>query len=194
MSDDLRSFLHGLETVNGSSIFYHIYDSFFRRHFTTSDYMNDFARWAWGALEQHALAEKLAAVNPMEFRSVRQVRDRLISIVRRYVGDAEVFLRVPQHRAFYFLELRSFVVPTGTVAKDLKEFIRCVKTLSRGSLFYHIIEARIRLGRATNDFSIWLEKLGETELAQEIERLNPYVYSLEELKTQITEIVRAKAK
>ena len=178
--------------MSGSSIFYHIYDSFFRRHFTTSDFMNDFARWVWGSLEQKALAEKLAAVSPMEFRSVRQLRDRLVSIVKRYVGDSEVFLRVPEPKAFYFLELRSFVVPTGTVARNLQGFVRSIRSLSRGSLFYHLIEAPVRLGRKTNDFSVWLEKLGETDLAREIERVNPYIYSLEDLKTAIVNHVRER--
>ena len=194
MADDLRSFLYGLETVTGSSIFYHVYDSFFRRHFTTSDHMNDFARWVWGSLEQRGLAEKLAAINPMEFKSVRQVRDRLVSIVRKYVGDSELFLRVPEHKAFYFCELRSFVIPTGKVARDLKEFLKCIRSLSRGSLFYHLIEARVRLGQETNDFSVWLEKLGEKELAEEIDGFNPYVYSLEELKQKIIQCVKKRLK
>jgi hypothetical protein len=193
-AEDLQSLLNGLKTVTGSSIFYHVYDSFFRRHFTASDHMNDFARWAWGSLEQKALAEKLAAINPMEFNSVRQVRERLISIVRKYVGDAEVFLRVPEHKAFYFSELKSFVVPIGKVAQDLKEFIRCVRHLSRGSLFYHLIEARIRLGQETNDFSVWLNRIGKSRLAREIESLNPYVYSLEGLKDEIIERVKQEMK
>jgi hypothetical protein len=44
----------------------------------------------------------------------------------------------------------------------------------------------MRLGRLSNDFSAWLvNSLEEDRLAEEIARLDPYQYTLEELRSQL---------
>jgi hypothetical protein len=60
------------------------------------------------------------------------------------------------------------------------------------ALYFHFFEARLRLERRTNDFSAWLGSIGETELAERIDRLNPYDYTLDELKQKIIELAEGK--
>ncbi|RKY83002.1 hypothetical protein DRQ09_10745 [candidate division KSB1 bacterium] len=193
IADSLLSFLNGLKKVSGSSIFFHLHHSLLRRHFTTSDFMNDFARWVWLNLGQPSLAEKLASVDPLYFRSIREARQKMIDIVQGYVGEGEFVYRVPKGKEFNFLELKSFVIPTGFEANDLKSFLKGLKNSSRGTYFYHLIEAPIRIQKPQNDFSEWLSSsLGETELAKEISGINPYTYNLWEIKKLIIDCVKRR--
>ena len=65
-ADDLESFIHGLERVSGSSIYYHFFRSVLRRHFMSTDFVHDFARWALVSLSLPPLAERLAQLDPVE--------------------------------------------------------------------------------------------------------------------------------
>ena len=60
--------------------------------------------------------------------------------------------------------------------------------ISKNSLFFHFLEARLRLGRNSNDFSDWLQAQGEPDLASSINKLNPYEVTLDELRTQIAQL------
>jgi hypothetical protein len=46
----------------------------------------------------------------------------------------------------------------------------------------------LRLEHPANDFSMWLTAQGATDLAQAIDRLDPYASSLDQLKTDIVAI------
>lgn len=195
-ADSLSSLLSGLKKVTGSCIFYHLHRSLFQRHFTTSDYMNDFARWIYVVLQQDVLSERLASIDPLDFVSIRAARKAIIKRIEPYIGQMEVFQRVPAGREFFFCEQVSFVQPTGITACDLREFHKGLKRVGRGSIFFHLLEARLRLGKKTNDFSEWLSTaLNETGLARKIDQLSPYSYDLfgiqEELIRMVAERVRA---
>ncbi|TKJ39051.1 hypothetical protein CEE37_11545 [candidate division LCP-89 bacterium B3_LCP] len=194
-AESLKSFLNGLKKVSGSSIFYHVHHALLRRHFATSDHMNDFARWVLEALGQSILSERLASVDPMGTRSVREARNQLVSFVSEYVGGGELFFRVAEGKEFHFLELHSLIVPLKTVEPDLESFYHALKKATLGTFFFHMIEAPIRLAKHSNDFSEWLiTDLGEDELAAEIAHLNPYMYNLWELKAKVLQCVRKRLK
>jgi hypothetical protein len=60
--------------------------------------------------------------------------------------------------------------------------------VSNVSLYFHFFEARLRLDRKTNDFSYWLEQQGARDLAGAIDRLDPYIMTLDELRSRIVDI------
>lgn len=189
-ADNLKDLLEAVRTVSGSAIFYHMHHSLFRRHFTASDYINDFARWVLLVLHQDVLAERLASIDPWEHNTVREVREDLVRYLERYLGEGETFRRVPAGSEFFFLEQRSVLFPTGFVATNLQEFFTGLQSASRSSLFFHLVEARIRLGKKSNDFSEWLaDSLGETDLARRIDAISPYQYNLWGLKEKILSLV-----
>jgi hypothetical protein len=74
---------------------------------------------------------------------------------------------------------------TGLVARDPKEFFEVLPQVTNVSLFFHFFEARLRLGRPTNDFSQWLAWRGEELLANSINALDPYSMTLDEFKERI---------
>ena len=192
-ADSLPSLLQCLRRVDSSSIFHHFYHSLLRRHFLKGAYQNDFALWAEQQLREPWLAERLATVDPMDFAMIRAAREKLIEYVEVFVGPAQSYVRVPPGKEFRFQELMSFSYPSGIEAETLEEFAGAVRQVSVESVFYHVVEARLRLHRKSNDFSSWLDHShGEAALAREIEGLNPYRYGLEDLKAKIAELVEAR--
>jgi hypothetical protein len=189
-ANSLPSLLEGIEGVSGSSIFYHTHHALLRRHMTSTDALNDFARWAWMSFEDQELAEQLAIVDPMESVSVREVRNKLVRTIEPFIRRRSSPRKVPAAKEFFFLELQSFVLPTDLAARDLREFYQCLKEVGPGSIFFHFIEARLRLERRCSDFSRWLnDDLKESELAAQVDRLTPYAYNLRDLKTQILNLI-----
>jgi len=188
---NLKELLNALREVSGASIFFHTHHKYLSRHFEKPVFYNDFAQWASTALQEQQLAEVLAAINLLEFTSIRQLRMKIINKIENHLSQDEERLRecVPGSE-FHFCKSKSFVMPTGLIARDPVEFFKLLPNVTIVSLYYHFFEARLRLGRPTNDFSLWLADLGETELAAEIDRLDPYILTLDELKEAVIDLGR----
>jgi len=192
-ADSLRSLLEGIESVSGSSIFYHLHHALFRWHFETGGHLNDFARWCWRQLQENLLAEKLSSVDPMSYISIHEARQDLIQHLKMHIGEVESLPRIPKGREFYFSEIKSFIIPTGHVATDLQTFYDAISRVDSYSIFYHLIEARIRMEKPENDFSVWIrDELQEYQLAERIEQLSPYVYNLYELRSKLLEMIQGR--
>jgi hypothetical protein len=186
---DLRELLCHLRQVSGSSVFYHTHYLYLIHHFEKPKFYNEFAEWVSEALQEKRLAEQLAAIDLLSITSIQQIREALIALIEKHIGNGTQIERVcPQDDEFHFCEAKSFIMPTGLVAHDVPEFFQQVAHVSNSCLHFHIFEARLRLGRPTNDFSQWLQSLGEARLAREIDRLHPYVMTLDELKEEIVKI------
>ena len=191
--DNIGALYSGIEKVSESSIFYHLHHSYFRRHFAPMDTMNDFARWLWITVGEQSIAEKIAMINPFLSNSIKACRKKLLDSIKDYVGNVESFPRVTRGREFYFLEIKSFIHPTGFRANNLKQFKKGIENLSISSLFYHLIDSRTRIGRYSNDFSIWLsEEIKEKSMAKSIDELNLFSMSLWEIKREILNILEGK--
>jgi hypothetical protein len=189
----LRELLEHLRDVSGSSVFYHTHHQFLSQHFEKPAFHNDFAKWASQALLEERLAEELTAIDLLAFTSIRQLREAIIATVEDYLSRPGSQTR--ESRAeddFHFCESQSFIMPTGIVANDAREFFTKIAGISNVSLFFHFFEARLRLERTTNDFSMWLRALGEERLATELERLDQYTMTLDELRDAIVRIGEAK--
>ena len=52
-------------------------------------------------------------------------------------------------------------------------------------IYKQLDSVRLRLEKQTNDFSEWLGYCGATELAKAIDKLNPYLMTMEELREEI---------
>ncbi len=175
-----------LREVPGSSIFYHTHHMYLAHHFETPAFSNDFALWVSGALQEEALGEKLAAVDLLSFTSIRDLREAIIATIQRYIGeDGRRERECPRGDEFHFCRSKSFVMPTGLVARDPDEFFEILPRVTNVSLFFHFFESRLRLGNVTNDFSEWLAGRGETALARAIDTADPYIMTLDEFKQRI---------
>ena len=76
------------------------------------------------------------------------------------------------------------------MAHTLHEFAEGLRGVSVHSIHHHFIEARLRLKLMSNDFSQWLyEDLGLTEAARQLNRIDIYTGTLEDVRKQIIRIV-----
>ena len=185
----LSELLRHLREVSGASVFYHTHHVYLSHHFQRPAFDNDFASWTKEALQETALPEQLAAVDLLSFTAMRPLREALIGVIERHLaGGAAGDRPCPGGDEFHFCESQSFLMPTGLVAETPRDFFATMPLVSNVSLFFHFFEARLRLGRTTNDFSAWLAACGDPLRASAIDRLDPYLVSLDELRQQIVEI------
>jgi hypothetical protein len=186
---NLPQLLQHLREVTGSSIFYHTHHQYLSHHFERPMFHNDFSMWVSSALLEEKLSEQLAALDLLTFTSIRDLREAMVEMIENSLRpDGFNGRECVTGAEFHFCESQSFVMPTTLVCHDVQEFILNLKRASVGSLYFHFFEARLRLQRATNDFSRWLEDLGERELAAKIDGLDPYRVTLDELRQQIVRI------
>jgi len=185
----LSELLSVLREISGSCIFYHTHHQFLSHHFEKPVVYNDFADWVSQALQEDVLAEQLSAIDLLDFTSIRQLREAIVAVIEAHLEKVGGGLReCPPGDEFHFCKSMSFIMRTGIVASDVPDFFAKLRGITNVSLYFHFLEARLRLERRTNDFSQWLRWRGEGELADSVDRLDPYVVTLDELKDQIVEL------
>jgi len=151
---------------------------------------NDFAFWARGALGDQVLGEALASVDTIQYATLAGLRDALDQRLEAYLAAGPLRRMAPPGQEFHFMKARTFVVPTGLEAHSLGEFREMLGRVTVHSLYFHMFEARLRLGQLTNDFSAWFQDtLDLPTLANEVARLDPYTRTLEGLRRRLTQAV-----
>ncbi len=187
---NLRELAETLKTVPDSVIYYHTHHFLEEHHYLTPQPPNDLAMWVDQALGDEVLAERLASVDTFDFTTLQALRERHVSIIEDYLACGGSLREAADGDEFHFLKSVSVIVPTPYAANDIREFLESLRSLSPGSLYFHVFESRLRLGRGTNDFSAWLaNSLGESDLAQKIASLDPYSYTLDGLRSSLTQLI-----
>jgi hypothetical protein len=185
-----KELLDGLCEIPGSSVYYHTHRFLQQHQYLSPEPPNDFAFWVTNSLGIDALGEALASVDTVRFRSLASLRGRFIEILENALLQENSRSReCPEGEEFHFLSCRTFILPTAYEARNLKEFLEILRKVSINSIYFHVFEARLRLERGENDFSNWLEGIGEKALAHEISRLDPYTVTLEGLRRNIIQQV-----
>jgi hypothetical protein len=176
----------GIAAVTGSSIFHHTFGALQDRFFAAQRFTSDFARWAVQALQDWTVAERLALMHPTEFPSVRALRERILQVIDDRLRAGDPPAPVPPGRAFHFSQSISLLYPAGYEAGTLAELRAGIRRASDRTLFFHLIEARLRIGRCTTDLSCWLsDELGAPHIADRLDRLDFFVPSTEDLRQQV---------
>jgi small-conductance mechanosensitive channel len=184
-----------LRTASEPVIYFHTHHFLEQHHYLTPEPSNDFALWVTAALGDEALGERLASVNTFEFSNLAALQSRLVSIIEEHLAAGHDHRQVMPGQEFYFMKSVSIVFPSPYQASDLREFVETLRKISLGSLYFHIFESRLRLGRGLNDFSTWMQgSLDESELGEEIARLDPYTYTLEGLRSTLIRLIEKRIK
>jgi hypothetical protein len=187
---DERELMDRLEEVPAGSIFYHTHGYFLRHRPITTPYGNDFAAWVAVHVRDQALAERLAVVNPFEFRDVEDLREELTSTIHDHLLRLSSVPQVEFGEPFYFQQSHLVEVQLGPPCTTLTEFRAQLAEVEVSSIYVHMIEARTRLGRPSDDFAEWVRtSLGLPALADGIERLDTYMTSLERVRARILSLV-----
>jgi hypothetical protein len=189
-ASSLAEFLEALRACPEGSIFQHSFRTLEEHHFIREGFSNDFAHWALSACNEPGLAEGLASVDVREFTSVAELRDRFVQIVENFLRRSPAAATRAAKETFFFCDSEAIVIPTNFVARTLHEFAEGLRGVSVHSVHHHFIEARLRLKLMSNDFSQWLhEDLGLTEAARQLNRIDIYTVTLEDVRSRIIHIV-----
>lgn len=186
---NLKELAAHLETVPGSVIYHHTHHFLQQHQYLSPEPPNDFAYWVTEILQDKRLGERLASINTCDFKTIRELREKILSTLKTQLEKSKDFREAPEGEEFHFIKSVSFVFPTPYFVSDLQEFAAVLKKITIHSIYFHMFEARIRLEKGTNDFSFWLEGLGEKELAQKIARLDPYTHTMEGLRGKVIQLV-----
>ncbi|KPJ59319.1 MAG: hypothetical protein AMJ46_11815 [Latescibacteria bacterium DG_63] len=190
---NLTELLYVLRFIDGAVVFYHTHHAFLDYHDITPDFRSDFALWVRDEIRNQMLAEKLAGVDPMDYTSIRELREATLDVLEEHIEEYGDKRQARRGNEFFFRRSKSFVLPTGRVAKTLEEFCKHLRKISLRSLFYHFFEARLRHERRTNDFSIWLaDSLGLDLLATKIDKIDPYVLTLDQLRRRVISLIESE--
>lgn len=188
---DLLELLQHLKAVPLSVIYYHTHHFLEQHHFLTPAPPNDFAFWVTQVLQEAGLGERLAAIDTIQFSSLTNLRDAIVTTIESHLSTTRSLHAAPEGSDFYFLNSRSFLVPTPYEATTLEEFAQALQKVSVHSIYHHVFESRLRMDRG-NDFALWLTALGEKNLAWQITLMDPYTQTLESLRKRILRMVERR--
>jgi small-conductance mechanosensitive channel len=184
-----------LKKAPDSVIYYHTHHFPEEHQYLVPELSNDFSRWVRYALDNDALAERLANLNIFEYKNLDTYRDKLVATIENHAAQDHYQREAIKGREFYFLKSVSVILPTSYMARDLREFVEALRRVNAGSLYFHVFESRLRLRQETNDFSVWLGKsMDEADLSQEIAKIDPYTYTLEGLRSSLVQTIEKRIK
>jgi hypothetical protein len=193
----LEEMLGYLREVPGSCIYHHTHRFLQQHAFLSPEPPNDFAYWIKDVLGDDELGETIASIDIIQFQTIRSLREKIVSSIEKHLEiNPKSKLRFARKgKEFYFIKSVTFVIPTLHIANDLKEFTEILAKISLNSVYFHIFEAKLRLENKSNDFSNWIEtSYGDKKLADEISRLDPYTYALDDLRKTVVKIIEKRFK
>ena len=192
---NLTELVDTLKKVPGSVVYYHTHNFLEEHQYLTPEPANDFALWVSDELGDEVLGEKLASIDTFGFPTIAALRARIVGVIEDYLSKNPDGRTAPAGREFHFIRSISVILPTAYVVHDLREFVEVLRKISINSLSFHVFEARLRLQKGVNDFSIWIEDcLGDRDLADRLAYLDPYNYTLENLRSTIIQLVEKRIK
>ncbi len=185
-AEDERQLIELIEQVPLDSIYYHTHAFFLRHKFLAGIYPNDFATWVAVQVRDQVLGEQLAMVDPADFDNLEALRDALASIIDDHLRRLPMVPRIVYGEPFDFVRSRIVPIPAGVEVATLEEFRQGLLEVDASAIYFHLVEARMRLGGGDNDFTAWLDRgLGLSRLAARIRGINPYGGSLERTRSRL---------
>lgn len=189
---DVRELLEVIGRVPIESLFCHTAAALLHRSALPTGYPNDFAHWTGLAMGDQRLAERLAAIDPFESRSLEQMREELVATISDHLQHFPAASPAARAEPFRFFQAHLVPVPTGHQARTLREFRDALAEVDLSALFYHLIEARYRLSRGRGDFAEWVAAAFERpDVAERLAAIDPYSGSLERIRDRHLTVLTA---
>jgi len=191
-ASNITELLELIKTVSGSCIYQHTHRFLQLHQYLSPEPPNDFAYWVSKILGETELGEKLASIDIVRFSTIRSLRERIVDTIEEHLKNNPLAKLKFAHAGaeFHFMKSVSFIFPTNHIAHDLRELADILKKITIDSIYFHMFEARLRLEKGDNDFSIWIRTAtGNKELADKISRLDPYTYTMEDLRKRLINLI-----
>jgi uncharacterized protein DUF5752 len=192
---NLQELLDYLEIAPPSVIYQHTHRFIEVHQGLVPEPPNEFAGWVTQVLRDEILGERLAAIDTIQFNSLIELQQALVSCIEDHLKINKNLRDSPDGKEFNFMRAVRFSFPTPYCARDLKEFLDCIKKVNNSSLYFHYFEAKLRSPIGVNDFSHWLEtELGEKSLAATISTPGFYAQTFEGVRSTIISLIEKRFK
>jgi hypothetical protein len=189
-ANNLRELLDLIKTCPNSSIFYHTFSAFMKLREAKMPYNNEFALWVSKSLNERALAEKLMALDLLEYDNVKELRKHLIEMIESHIHENPLCSKKIGNEPFYLYDIMRVVYLTDKFAYDLRSFRYELAHISLYSIYYHFIESRLQTKLKNDDFSLWIEEsLEMPDLAEKIRKIDISVYTMEGLRSRMLQYI-----
>lgn len=187
---NLDELLKLIESCTLSSIFFHTFSALRKLQEFHFPYTNDFAVWISRSLHEEALSEKLGAINLTEYGTIESLKARIVDIIKDFRDQNPPAFQKKADVPFYISDVTRIVYLTDKFAYNLKSFRELLDSISIDSLYFHFIESRLYNQLHLDDISTWIEQsLGLAKLAQSIRNIDISVYTLNEIRGKIEELI-----
>lgn len=187
---NLDELLKLIESCSLSSIFYHTFSALRKLREVHVPYTNDFAVWISRNLHKEALSEKLGAIDLTEYNTIENLRAHIIEIIEDSKDQNPPAFQKKADEPFYLCDVTRIVYLTDKFAYNLESFREALDSISIDSLYFHFIESRLYNQNHLDDISTWIEQSqGLSKLAQGIRNIDISVYTLNETKAKIAELI-----
>jgi hypothetical protein len=187
---ELRSELADIDTA---SIYHHFWGGLLQPRFEEREYNNDFAAWVRHSIHDAVLAERLAALDPIDFPDLNLLREEMMDLIDNRLDEMEELYWTRATRQFEFIRSQIVVFDTSQRLQQPEELAEVITDLSTSSIFYHFIDARRRTSGRHDDFSDWLSSFGDeySTLCEQLAGVDPYFGNLSELREQLLLLFRS---
>jgi len=192
---DLRDLRERLEVCPGESLYHHFCQTLLRPTFDDPEYHNDLAFWARHSLHDKTLAERLAILNPFEFRTLEGLRLAVLDVIEDRIGELPHISNVQTGDEFRFLQALTVTFETGLSAREPGELLGAIRQMTPSSIWYHFIESRRRNPDHLDDFTCWLRDHGlqDEPGMRKLGEIDFYFMSLRELQQEILSLFETRA-
>jgi hypothetical protein len=189
-AQNLRELRDRLATIPPGSIYYHFWGGLMAPRLEEPEFNNDFAAWSRHGLHDHVLAERLAMIDPTAFADMEALRQELIDVIERRLDEVEMVPWAKAYDQFYFKRSKIIIFNTKKEIADPLLLPTVMPTLSRGSIFYHFIDARRRSPSGVDDFSGWLMNFDEryAALREAIGAIDLFFTTLTEIRQRLSSL------
>ncbi|HEX7320997.1 MAG TPA: DUF5752 family protein [bacterium] len=181
--------LVGIKSVPLSSIYYHTHRFLQQHNCLSPEPPNDFAYWLTNTVNMKELGEAFASIDTVSYDTLEGIRSVFVNTLENYLSKGRQSPLCAPGEEFHFMSCTTFVISTGSEAAGLAELADNIKKISVDSLYYHMFEARLRLGKGGNDFARWCDSINEKTLAAQLRKLDPYTCTLETLRARILYLI-----
>lgn len=181
-----------IRDVGIDSIYHHFWGGLLGVSFEESEFNNDFAVWCRKHLNEPALGEQLSVIDPVEHKNLENLRLELLDVIDTRLDENEVSLFLRSSRPFDFLRSLLVIFDTGKKLDRPEDLPEVLPELTTGSIFYHFIDARMRLEDGSDDFRFWLSGFGEDydKLCRRLSSIDPFFSSLSQVQKELTEVCK----
>lgn len=181
-----------MKAISAESIYYHFWRQSIEASLAIGSFHNDFSNWAHDQLHDDVLAERLALMDPSEYRNVEDLRSDILEVIENRLDEqSSTGFYAQAHAAFHFIQSKIIVFNTPYKMESPKELVKTLPILSPSSIFYHFIDARRRNVVGQDDFSIWLSSYQNRylPLITCLKSVDPYFIPLIQLQQKLSSIL-----